>query len=120
MTAPAIALTQAEGEAIARARGALSWVSADTFPWPALGSGQIKAQADVLREALDDHAGLTSLPPRIHPAGLFPGLGRGQDNALETALDWVTRDIRCETRELEALAGAAEKAFRDQEEGRAA
>jgi hypothetical protein len=115
-----IALTAAEAEAIARAHGTLDWIRADTFPWPAQGSGEILACADVLREALDDYARLTSVPPREHPATLFPDLGRGQDNALETALDRVTGDIRGCTRDLEALARAAEEAFRAQEEGRPA
>ena len=120
MSAVTIALTAAEAEAIARANGTLNWISAGTFPWAFARSGEIKAQADVLREALDDYAGLTSTPPSIHPATLFPDLGHHQDNAMETALDWVTRDIRAETRELEVLARAAEEAFRAREEGRAA
>jgi hypothetical protein len=116
-----IALTAAEAGAIARAGATLAWIRADTFPWPPHeGSRQICAQGGILREALDDYAGLTSVPPRTHPATLFPDLGRGQDNALETALDWVTRDIRDVTGELEALARAAEEAFRAREEGRAA
>ena len=118
MSAVTIALTAAEAEAIARANGTLDWIRADTFPWPAKGSGEILAHADSLREALDDYAGLTA--GAIHPATLFPDLGYGQDNALETALDWVTADIRDCTRELEVLARAAEEAFRAREEGRAA
>jgi len=116
--AATIALTAAEAEAIARAHGTLDWIGADTFPWPAQGSGEIKEHADELREALDDYAGLTA--SAIHPATLFPDLGHHQDNAMETALDRVTQDIREWTRALEGLARAAEEAARAREEGRAA
>ena len=115
-----IALTAAEGEAIERARNALSWIGAGTFPWAFARSDEIQACAEALRGSLDDYAGLTSVPPREHPATLFPDLGRGQDDALATALDRVTQDIRDWTRELEAVAGAAEAAFRAWEERRAA
>jgi hypothetical protein len=119
VSTPTIALTAAEGAAIERARNALGWIHADTFPWPAPDrAAEIKHHADELRGTLDDYAGLTA--GSIHPATLFPDLGRGQDNALETALDRVTADIRDWTRELEALARAAEKAARALEQGRAA
>jgi len=108
MTAPSIALTAAEAETIARAHGALNWVGADTFPWPGEGGTAIEDCAGSVREALEDYAGLTT--GAIHPATLFPDLGYGQDNAMETALDLVTQDIRDCTRELEALARAAEDA----------
>ena len=90
MTAPTIALTQAEAEAVARANAALSWIGADTFPWPARGSGDIRLHADVLRDSLRDYADLTA--SRIHPATLFPDLDRHQDDAQRFA-EFVTREI---------------------------
>ena len=108
-----ITLTAAEAEAIARARAALAWVNADTFPWPGWGSSEIKRHIEGLSGCLDDYDGLTSCPPRIHPADLFPDLGRGQDNALELALDLVAQDIRDWTAELARLAGKAEDAARE-------
>ena len=117
LTEVTIALTAAEGEAIERASDALKWISADTFPWPQDG-GEIHLHAEGLRDSLRDYADLAA--GRTHPAGLFPELGRGQDNAMELALDLVTRDIREWTGELERLARAAETAFRAREEGRAA
>lgn len=108
MSAPAIALTAEEAEAIGRANAALSWIAADDFPWPDFGDGEIKRHADELRECLADHARLTRND--IHPADLFPDLGRGQDNAMELALDWVASDIRNWTRELVALGNKAEEA----------
>ena len=114
-----IALTTAEAKAIAGARGALSWIDADSFPWPQDG-GLIKFHAAGLRDSLGDYADLTAIPPRSHPADLFPELGRGQDNALELALDLVTQDIREWTGELMRLAQQAEEAARMQEEGLAA
>jgi len=113
-----ITLTAAEAEAIARANAALSWISADTFPWAFAGRGLIKACEDSLRECLDDYAGLEA--GRTHPAAVFPELEDGRDNAMETALDLITEDIRDWTRELVRLAQAAEDAARIQEEGRAA
>ena len=106
-----IALTAAEAEAIARARAALDWVNADSFPWPPLGGGEIRRHRDGLADCLDDYAGLTA--GRIHPADLFEDLGRGQDNAMELALDLVTQDIRDWTAELVRLANAAEDAARE-------
>ena len=102
-----IALTKAEAEAIARANAALMWIQADGFPWPANGS-EIKTYAAGLRDSLDDYADLTA--GRTHPATLFPDLDRHQDNAMETALDKVTEDIRKWTRALVDLAQAAEDA----------
>ena len=119
MSAPAIALTTEEAEAIARARAALSWLDAPDFPWPA-DSGLLKAVRDSLRDCLRDYADLTASPARAHPAGLFPELGRGQDNALEQALDLVTQDIREWTRELVRLGNTAEEAASAQGEWRAA
>lgn len=116
MSAPAIALTAEEAEAVARARATLSWIRGDDFPWP-FDSGLIKMNLAGLEESLGDYAGLTSTPPRIHPADLFEELGRGQDNALEEALDLVTQDIREWTRELVRLGNAAEEAARALEEG---
>ncbi len=113
-----IALTAAEAEAIARANAALGWINADTFPWPLDGGAEIRRYADELRDALDDYAGLTN--GSTHPATLFPDLGRGQDNAMETALDLVTQDIRELTGALVGMAGEAERAARMREEGRAA
>jgi hypothetical protein len=107
-----ITLTASEAEAIARARAALAWIAADSFPWPSFGAGQIHAVADSLREALADHDALGAIPARAHPADLFPDLGRGQDNALELALDLVTQDIREWTGELCRLAEMAEEAAR--------
>jgi hypothetical protein len=118
MTAPVIALTQAEAEAIARANAALSWIRADTFPWPAQGSEEIRLHADGLRGALDDYADLTA--SRTHPATLFPDLSDERDDAMAVALDRVTEDIRAWTGALCGLASAAEEAFRAREEGRAA
>ena len=124
MSAPAltevtIALTAAEGEAIERASDALKWIGADTFPWAFARSDEIKACADGLRDSLDDYAALTT--GRTHPASLFCDLAAGHpDGAIGDALDRVTADIRDWTRELEALARAAETAFRAREEGRAA
>ncbi len=113
-----IALTNAEAQAIARAHAALNWISAGTFPWAFASTGDIKDTADELRDALDDYAGLTN--GSTHPATLFPDLGRGQDNAMETALDLVTQDIRELTGALVGMAGEAERAARMREEGRAA
>ena len=112
MSAATIALTAAEAAAIARARCALSWIAADTFPWADAPAG-IKDTAGHLEDCLDDYAGLET--GRVHPASLFPDLGHHQDNAMETALDRVTQDIRDCTRELEALARAAERAARARE-----
>ena len=118
-TPPAtIALTAAEGAAIERARGALSWIAADTFPWPEEGGAEITDAAEHLVDCLDDYAGLEH--NRIHPETLFPDLGHHQDNALEIALDRVTADIRDWTGELMTLASAAEKAARARDEGRTA
>ena len=113
-----IALTTAEAEAIARANAALSWVQADTFPWAFARSGEIKAYTDELRGALDDYAALAT--DRTHPATLFPDLEDGRDNAMETALNWVTEDIRKWTGELADLAQKAEDAARAQGEEMAA
>ena len=107
MTA-AIALTVEEAEAIARANTALSWVACDDFPWPGYGDGEIKRHADELRDCLADHAALIN--EDRHPADLFPDLGRGQDNAMEQALDRVTDDITNWTRDLVALGDKAEEA----------
>ena len=108
MSAPVIALTKEEAEVIARANAALSWVACDDFPWPGYGDGGIKRHADELRDCLADHARLTA--NAIHPADLFPDLGRGQDNAMEQALDRVTADIRCWTRDLVRFGDKAEEA----------
>jgi hypothetical protein len=116
MSAPAITLTAEEAEAIARARAALAWIGSDDFPWPSFGSGAIKMHADGLRESLNDHAALTATPARAHPADLFPDLGRGQDNALELALNLITLDIREWTRELVRLGNKAEEARAREEE----
>lgn len=116
MIAAAIALTAEEAEAIARARAALAWIGSDDFPWP-YDSGLIKRHRDGLNECLGDYADLTALPPRTQPGDLFPDLARGQDNALELALDLVTQDIRDWTRELTRLGNAAEDAARAREEG---
>ena len=102
-----IALTTAEAEAIARANAALNWIRADSFPWPA-NSSEIRTYAAGLRDSLDDYAALTT--GRTHPATLFPDLGYGQDNAMETALDRVTQDIRDWTGALTDLAQKAEDA----------
>jgi hypothetical protein len=118
MNTPVIALTTGEAEAIARANAALSWIRADSFPWPVRGSGEIKARADDLRDSLDDYAGLTA--GRIHPATLFFDLSRHQDNAMEIALDKVTQDIRERTRALTVLAQEAEDTARAREEEMAA
>ena len=117
---PTIALTTAEAKAIAGANGALGWIDAGTFPWAFASSGDIKAARDNLLECLGDYADLTAVPPRTHPADLVPELGRGQDHAMELALDLVTQDIREWTGELMRLAGEAEEAARMQEEGVAA
>ena len=117
MSAVTIALTAAEAGAIARANAALSWIGADTFPWPAQGSGDIRLHADVLRDSLRDSADLTA--SRIHPAALFPDLDRHQDDAMGVALDRVTEDITDWTAALTILASAAEEAARAREEGRA-
>jgi hypothetical protein len=114
-----IALTNAEAQAIARAHAALNWVKADTFPWPSDGGADIKGITDELRGSLDDYASLTN--SSTHPADLFPDLAAGHpDNAMETALDLVTQDIRELTGALVGLAGEAERAARMREEGRAA
>jgi hypothetical protein len=118
VTAPTIALTQAEAEAIARANAALSWIRADTFPWPPQGSDEIRLHADGLRSSLDDYADLTA--SRTHPATLFPDLCDQRDDAMGVALDRVTEDIRTWTGALVSLASAAEEAFRAREEGFAA
>ena len=118
MTAPTIALTVLEAKAIAGANAALSWVDAETFPWAFAQSGLIKARADDLRDSLDDYAGLTA--DRAHPAALFPDLEDGRDNAMETALEWVTEDIRDRTAALIELAQEAEDAARAREEEMAA
>ena len=118
MTAPTIALTVLEAKAIAGANAALSWVDAETFPWAFAQSGLIKARADDLRDSLDDYAGLTA--DRAHPAALFPDLEDGRDNAMETALEWVTEDIRAWTGAVEVLANEAEDAARVNEKGVAA
>jgi len=115
MSTPVIALTQHEAEVIARANAALSWTRADTFPWAFARTGEIKACRDELRESLGDYAALTT--GRVHPATLFPDLEDGRDNAMETALDWVTEDIGKWTGELVALANEAEEAARKREEG---
>jgi hypothetical protein len=117
MTAPVIALTQAEAEAIARANAALSWIRADTFPWPPQGGDDIRLHADGLRGALDDYADLTA--SRTHPATLFPDLSDQRDDAMAIALDRVTQDIRDWTGVLCSLASAAEDAFRAREEAMA-
>jgi hypothetical protein len=117
MTAPTIALTTAEAEAIARANAALSWIRADTFPWPAQGGEEIRLHADGLRGALDDYADLTA--SRIHPVTLFPDLDGGRDDAMGIALDRVTQDIRAWTGALADLASAAEEAARAREEAMA-
>ena len=117
MSAVTIALTAAEAGAIARANAALNWIGADTFPWPARGSGDIRLHADVLRDSLRDYADLTA--SRIHPATLFPDLDRHQDDAMGVALDRVTQDITDWTGALVGLASAAEEAARAREEGRA-
>jgi hypothetical protein len=119
VNAPAIALTTEEAEAIARARAALSWLNAPDFSWPA-DSGLLKACRDSLKDCLRDYADLIASPPRTHPADLFEELRRGQDNALELALDLVTQDIRDWTRELVRLGNLAEEAARAQAEWRAA
>ena len=108
-----IALTAAEAEAIARGNATLSWVGSDDFPWPGFGDGEIKRHRDGLQDCLGDHAGL--MRKDIHPADLFPDLGRGQDNALEQALERVTQDIRDWTRELVVLGNRAEEARARQE-----
>ena len=108
-----IALTTAEAEAIARANAALSWIGADTFPWAHARAGEIKACRDELRESLEDYAALTA--SQVHPATLFPDLEDGRDNAMETALDWVTEDIRKSTAELVTLANEAEETAKAQE-----
>ena len=108
-----IALTTAEAEAIARANAALSWIRADTFPWAHARTGEIKACRDELRESLEDYAALTA--SQVHPATLFPDLEDGRDNAMETALDWVTEDIRKSTAELVTLANEAEETAKAQE-----
>ena len=113
-----IALTAAEAEAIARANAALSWVQADTFPWAFARSGEIKACADGLRDSIGDYAALTT--GGTHPGTLFPDLEAGQDNAMETALDRVTEDIRKWTQALVDLAQAAEDAASDRDEEMAA
>jgi hypothetical protein len=115
---PVIALTAAEAEAIARANAALNWIRADGFPWAFARSGEIKECADLLRDCLDDYAGLTT--NRAHPADVFPDLDGRADNAMETALDRVTEDIRDWTRELVTLANQAEEAARAHEEAMAA
>ena len=113
-----IALTTDEAEAIARANAALSHIRADSFPWEAARSGEIKACADSLRESLDDYGYLAA--GDIHPASLFFDLAGGHpDDALAQALDKVTQDIRKWTRDLVALANEAEEAHK-REEGRAA
>jgi len=109
MNAPAIALTAAEAEAIARANGTLDWVNAGTFPWAFAAAGEIKACAASLGEALDDYDGLTT--GAIHPASLFFDLEAGHpDGAMGDALDRVTQDIRDWTKALAGLAQAAEDA----------
>ena len=113
-----IALTTAEAEAIARANAALSWIRADTFPWAHARTGEIKACRDELRESLEDYAALTA--SQVHPATLFPDLEDGRDNAMETALDRVTEDIRAWTGAVEVLANEAEDTARMHEEGLAA
>ena len=118
MTAPTIALTVLEAKAIAGANAALSWVDAETFPWAFAKAGLIKAAADDLRDSLDDYAGLTTC--QAHPATLFPDLEDGRDNAMETALDWVSEDIRDRTTALVELAQAAEDTARAREEEMAA
>jgi hypothetical protein len=115
---PVIALTTEEAEAIARASAALSWVRADTFPWAFAQGGEIGMYAAGLRESLEDYAALTTR--RTHPATVFPDLEDGRDNAMETALDRVTQDIRDWTEALADLAQKAEDAARRQEEGMAA
>lgn len=114
MSTPVIALTKAEAEAIARANAALAHIRSDTFPWASARSGEIKAYADEVRESLDDYAALTTRG--THPGTLFPDLEDGRDNAMETALDRVTEDIRAWTGVLEVLANEAEEAARMQEE----
>ena len=119
MSTPVIALTTAEAEAIARANAALARVRADTFPWAFARSGEIKAHADELREALGDYADLTT--GSTHPATLFFDLAAGHpDDAMAQALDKVTEDIGNCTRELAALANEAEDAARAREEELAA
>ena len=113
-----IALTKVEAEAIARANATLAWVRADTFPWAFARSGEIKACAESLRDSISDYAALTT--GGTHPGTLFPDLEAGQDNAMETALDRVTEDIRAWTEAVEILANEAEDATRMHEEGRAA
>ena len=108
-----IALTAAEAEAIARARAALAWIRADSFPWPGWGGRQITETAESLSGCLDDYTALTT--GERHPADLFEDLGRGQDNAMELALDLVTQDIRDWTGALVDLARKAEDAARDRE-----
>ena len=119
MSTPVITLTTEEAEVIARAHAALSWIGGDDFPWPSFGSGAIKMHADGLRESLADYADLAAIPSRRQPGDLFPELGRGQDNALELALNLVTQDIREWTRELVRLGDKAEEAWAAEEAARA-
>jgi hypothetical protein len=98
-----------EPEAIARARGALAAVCSDAFGWPSdPGSRrQIGNFAEWLRDDLETYEGLVD--GRICPVVEFPELDQiWSGDALEQALEKVTRDITAGASAL--VAGLGEQA----------
>jgi len=87
-----------EAEVITRAREILARTDDDPeFPWTSSEHARktIRMCAEGIREWLEVHEDLLAEPPRNHPVSEFPDLGAGwPDDALATALERVTEDIR--------------------------
>ena len=95
MSTATITLTATETGIITHAQQVLARLDDPGFPFPWLAqrSANVQICKSWLLVSVEDHAGVSAVPPRIHPESLFPDLGRHQDNVVEIALEHLAEDI---------------------------